>query len=50
LGLPLVHHVIRDHGGDIQVTSIPPNGAQFMLLLPMEDLQPKDVVKNKGTV
>jgi two-component system NtrC family sensor kinase len=49
LGLPLVHHVIRDHGGDIQVESTPPNGAQFTLLLPVEDLQTKDVVNDKGT-
>jgi len=50
LGLPLVHHVIRDHGGDIQVASTPPNGAQFTLLLPVEDLQTKDVVKDKGAL
>ena len=44
LGLPLVHHEIRDHGGDIQVESTPPNGTQFTLVLPSDDLQTKDVV------
>jgi signal transduction histidine kinase len=34
LGLALTHQIIRDHGGTIEVTSRPPRGTSFTLVLP----------------
>lgn len=34
LGLPMVRHVARAHGGDVEVTSTPGRGATFTLTLP----------------
>ncbi len=36
LGLALTHQIIKDHGGDIQVTSPPGAGATFVVRLPAE--------------
>jgi two-component system sensor histidine kinase SenX3 len=35
LGLSIVKHVISNHGGDIQVWSVPGTGSTFTVLLPI---------------
>jgi two-component system sensor histidine kinase PilS (NtrC family) len=35
LGLAVVHRVVRDHGGEVEVKSAPGAGSTFTLLLPM---------------
>ncbi len=35
IGLALVQHIARAHGGDVSVTSTPPNGSTFQLWLPI---------------
>ena len=35
LGLALVHRIVRDHGGDIDVRTDPHTGTVFTLLLPV---------------
>lgn len=35
LGLPLALHIIRDHGGDIELASADGGGARFTVLLPL---------------
>ena len=37
LGLAIVKHVIANHGGDIQVWSVPGTGSTFTLLLPLSN-------------
>jgi two-component system phosphate regulon sensor histidine kinase PhoR len=36
IGLALVQHIARAHGGDADVTSVPPDGATFRIWLPVE--------------
>ena len=38
LGLSIVKHVISNHGGDIQVWSVPGTGSTFTILLPLSNL------------
>jgi len=35
LGLALTHQIVRDHGGDIRVSSAPGSGASFVVSLPV---------------
>jgi signal transduction histidine kinase len=37
LGLALTHQIIREHGGDIRVSSEPGKGASFVVVLPAAD-------------
>jgi two-component system phosphate regulon sensor histidine kinase PhoR len=37
IGLALVQHIARAHGGDATVTSVPPDGATFKIWLPVEE-------------
>jgi two-component system phosphate regulon sensor histidine kinase PhoR len=37
IGLALVQHIARAHGGDASVTSVPPHGATFRLWLPVDE-------------
>jgi len=34
LGLPLVAHIVRDHGGEIDFQNVPGGGAKFTMVLP----------------
>lgn len=43
LGLPVSRKIVREHGGDIVVTSVPEKGCQFVLRLPM-----KSAFSNEG--
>jgi len=36
LGLSLVRHIVRAHGGDVQVESTPENGSKFTIALPLD--------------
>jgi signal transduction histidine kinase len=36
LGLSLVRHIVRAHGGDVQVESTPEKGSKFTIALPLE--------------
>jgi signal transduction histidine kinase len=35
LGLACVERIIRDHGGDVQVRSLPGSGTEFIISIPM---------------
>jgi two-component system NtrC family sensor kinase len=37
LGLAVSYGIIRDHGGEIRMSSIPDKGSTFSIMLPMED-------------
>lgn len=39
LGLSIVKHVISNHGGDIQVWSVPSTGSTFTVLLPINQIK-----------
>lgn len=34
LGLPLAMHIVRDHGGDLELDNLPEGGARFTIALP----------------
>lgn len=36
LGLAVSYGIIRDHGGEIRVSSVPGNGSKFSIMLPLE--------------
>ena len=36
LGLSLVRHIVRAHGGDVQVESAPEKGSKFTIELPLD--------------
>jgi signal transduction histidine kinase len=36
LGLSLVRHIVRAHGGDVQVESVPEKGSKFTIALPLD--------------
>jgi len=38
LGLPCVERIVRDHGGDIRVTSEPDAGTEFLISIPMGEV------------
>lgn len=38
LGLPCVERIVRDHGGDIRVTSEPDAGSEFLISIPMGEI------------
>ena len=42
LGLSIVKHVISNHGGDIQVWSVPGTGSSFTVLLPLTKTKDED--------
>jgi two-component system sensor histidine kinase SenX3 len=42
LGLSIVKHVISNHGGDIQVWSVPGTGSTFTVLLPLTKTKDED--------
>jgi signal transduction histidine kinase len=37
LGLPITHRIVREHGGSIQVKSVPGNGTRFTLTFPISE-------------
>ena len=41
IGLAMVHHIVRAHGGEIRLESEPGRGSTFTLLLPTADLVPR---------
>jgi signal transduction histidine kinase len=45
LGLTVAHAIVRDHGGEIRVSSRPSGGATFTVELPMADLSGSAAVK-----
>ena len=46
LGLAVVHSMIEDHGGRIEVESAPGHGARFDVLLPVEAAEAEPVGSN----
>jgi two-component system sensor histidine kinase HydH len=40
LGLAITHRIVREHGGNIQVKSVPGNGARFTLSFPISEGKP----------
>ena len=36
LGLSLVRHIVRAHGGDVKVESAPEQGSKFTIALPLD--------------
>jgi signal transduction histidine kinase len=40
LGLPIARQIMRNHGGDLWVESVPPNGSTFIMRLPLS--RPED--------
>ena len=47
LGLPVSRKILREHGGDILVQSVPEKGSKFTLLIPMKAVFTGD--SNSGT-
>ena len=45
LGLSIVKHVISNHGGDIQVWSVPGTGSTFTVLLPLTNKEAESEAK-----
>jgi two-component system, NtrC family, sensor kinase len=44
LGLAVAHSIVEQHGGEITVNSIPGNGSEFKVSLPL------DAMVNEGVV
>ncbi len=41
LGLMMTYRIVKEHGGDIEVKSVPGKGTAFAVLLPLRSLAPK---------
>ena len=50
LGLAVVHGMVAEHGGAIDVSSTPGEGARFTLYLPLADTAPDDVASPDDAV
>ena len=48
LGLPIVHQIVTDHGGQIRVEESPPRGSRFVIELPV--IRPRDGAGLPGAV
>jgi two-component system nitrogen regulation sensor histidine kinase NtrY len=48
LGLPIVHQIVTDHGGQIRVEDSPPRGSRFVIELPV--IRPRDGAGLPGAV
>ncbi|MBL8296087.1 MAG: sensor histidine kinase, partial [Bryobacterales bacterium] len=40
IGLAMVHHIVKAHGGEVCLSSEPGKGSTFTLLLPIEESCP----------
>jgi two-component system sensor histidine kinase HydH len=47
LGLPITHRIVREHGGRIQVKSVPGNGTRFTLTFPISEQTAASVISEK---
>ena len=47
LGLPITHRIVREHGGRIQVKSVPGNGTRFTLTFPISEQSAASVISEK---
>lgn len=48
LGLAITRRIIRQHGGDIQVTSVPGEGSTFIISFPCNRKQEQQLTKQNG--
>jgi signal transduction histidine kinase len=49
LGLPVSRKIVREHGGDILVQSVPDKGSKFTIRLPMKSAFTGDATGSSGT-
>lgn len=50
MGLSAVHGIVKDHGGDISITSEPDKGTTVEILLPRQEVQPAARVLSLDTL